>query len=441
MCGVKLVGLELFHWEKSHWAFLCQSCSPLTVLFCHLLTCCMGSQNSLLLVLPWSLSQPCECWWSALVSSGIVFTKSSVANPQKSGPKTVVVAHPICSRSFGGGSAQPRHAHAHKSQLLWPHKSRLQDLAFVHSDVLKALNLQSLAQGGTGQSGSYDCPPKAGRGRGQFTEQRPNGWLHLQCSWWWSFALRWPRASFRCFLMMELRSAVAQGFFDTHLLVAAVTTLQSPLTVSLQPAAVLSPSLSSEPTPADAPPGLEETRCWHGLSAQVFLCSACHKRVVVLFWSQILLFCPGLISFPPVRRLSWCKLFFLFQLPPQGHRVSSCIHFHFFSYCPTTSYIETFPVLSGMWGLLLIFCTCSVRIFEDVLLMYLWEEVSFQSWSCYSAILVGFLFRLFLKIKPLSKHRFSFHLQPRWTNRDWIILSPSVWGIFLSVLYKKRRQG
>lgn len=48
-----------------------------------------------------------------------------------------------------------------------------------------------------------------------------------------------------------------------------------------------------------------------------------------------------------------------------------------------------------------------------------------------------------LKIKPsFKRQRFSFHLQPRWTNRDWIILSPSVWrGIFLSSPLQKRRQG
>lgn len=91
-------------------------------------TCCAGSQNTLLFALPLTLSQPCECWWSALVSLRHCFHKVISANPQKSGPKTVVVAHLVCSRSFGGGSAQPRHAHAHKSQLQ-PHKSQLQDYA------------------------------------------------------------------------------------------------------------------------------------------------------------------------------------------------------------------------------------------------------------------------------------------------------------------------
>lgn len=110
---------------------------------------------------------------------------------------------------------------------------------------------------------------------------------------------------------------------------------------------------------------------WAGLSP---FCPS--QRVVVLSSDPvILLFCPAWSShqwggFPG------CKLFFFFSSLP-GAQVSSCFHFHFFPIVPS-SYIETFPVLSGMWGLLLIFYTCSVRIFlfEDVSLMTvnIWVE-------------------------------------------------------------------
>lgn len=140
------------------------------------------------------------------------------------------------------------------------------------------------------------------------------------------------------------------------------------------------------PMPADAPPA-GGTRCWHSLSAQVFLCSAHHKELLcspLILW----FFFSVLPDLPTSEEAFQGVNFSSFSAPSQGHRSHSASTFIFFPIVPP-SYIETFPVLSGMWGLLLIFCTCSVRIFEDVSLMYLWEEVSFLSWSCYSAILVG----------------------------------------------------
>lgn len=186
----------------------------------------------------------------------------------------------------------------------------------------------------------------------------------------------------------------AQGFFDKHLWLLQYH-IPVPSTVSLQPAAVLSLRQSSEPwvpSPSPYPHQQLHISGWRNQVLARTLCAGlspfCPSQRVVVLSSDpvILLFCLAWSShqwggFPG------CKLFFFFSSLP-GAQVSSCFHFHFFPIVPS-SYIETFPVLSGMWGLLLIFYTCSVRIFlfEDVSLMYLWEEVSFL--SCYSAILVG----------------------------------------------------
>lgn len=150
-----------------------------------------------------------------------------------------------------------------------------------------------------------------------------------------------------------------------------------PSTVSLQPAAVLSPSLSSEslssntkllPTPADAPPLEEPGAGTASLRRSFSSVLARHKELLCSPSDPvILLFCPAWSShqwggFPG------CKLFFFFS-SSQGHRFPPNLTFIFFPIVPP-SYIET-VLSSGMWGLLLIFCTCSVRIFEDISLMYL----------------------------------------------------------------------
>ena len=78
ICGVKLAGLELFHWEKSCWAFLCQSCSPLTVLFCHLSPVAWAHKLHCCLHCPWPFLNLGNADNQPWYPSGIVFTKSSV---------------------------------------------------------------------------------------------------------------------------------------------------------------------------------------------------------------------------------------------------------------------------------------------------------------------------------------------------------------------------
>ena len=173
---------------------------------------------------------------------------------------------------------------------------------------------------------------------------------------------------------------------------------------------------------------------WHGLSrGRPLFClsqSTCSPLILRYFFSAWSSHQWG--GFPG------CKLFFFSSSLP-GARVSPRFHFRFFPIVPP-SYIETFPALAGMWGLLLVFCTCSVRtvLFEDVSLMYLWEKLS--SLSCYSAILLGSPpWAVFKNQIYFKRQRFNFHLQPRWSNRDWIILS--LRHLPVSVLYKREGRG
>ena len=104
------------------------------------------------------------------------------------------------------------------------------------------------------------------------------------------------------------------------------------------------------------------------------------QRVVVLSSDPvILLFCPAWSShqwggFPG------CKLFFFFSSLP-GAQVLSHFLF-FFPFCPT-QFCGNFLVLSGIWGLLLVFCRCSGRTVPFV--DYFWcicrREVASVSFS------------------------------------------------------------
>ena len=122
---------------------------------------------------------------------------------------------------------------------------------------------------------------------------------------------------------------------------------------------------------------------WHGRMCRSH--PACHRSPVVTLFSELLNvpFCPG--WFPCLWGNSQEPFLFFSSLP--GVQVPS--HFLFFSPFHLPGYLETFLVLSSVWGLLLVFDRCSLRVipFLDVFLMYLWEGVS--SMSLDSAIWIG----------------------------------------------------
>ena len=74
------------------------------------------------------------------------------------------------------------------------------------------------------------------------------------------------------------------------------------------------------------------------------------------------------------------------QLPPKG---TDPLLLPFFPPFILPGYVEIFLILSGIWGLLLEFSRCSVRIvpFVDVFLMCWWEEVSSMSFYFITVIL------------------------------------------------------
>lgn len=173
------------------------------------------------------------------------------------------------------------------------------------------------------------------------------------------------------------------------------------------------------------------TRCWHGLSAQIFLCSARHKELLcspLILWY----FFSVLPDLHTSEGAFQAVNFSSFSAPFQGHRSHPASTFIFFllSHQVTERPFLSFQVCE-------VFCWYSVHVLWEFffLKMYLWCIYG-RRWVSCPAILPSWLdplYGLFLKIKStFQRQRFSFHLQPRWTNRDWITLSPSVWGIFLS---------
>ena len=274
-----------------------------------------------------------------------------------------------CCGSFGGGSAQPKAALARPAPT-----TPTAGAPTVHSDVLEALNLQSLPREAPAKGAARIVLPKPVEAGADSQRTGCDDGITPPC---------------RCLLTVELCSCGRPRASLTSTSGWCSTTLQS-LQLSAQsqqlPESVpwtLSPVTKPLPMPADAHLRLEtrlvaRTLC-RGPPLFHLSQSMCSPLILWYFFSAWSSHQWG--GFPG------CKLFFFASSLP-GARVSSHFHFRFFPIVPP-SYIETFPVLSGMWGLLLIFSTCSVRIvlFEDVSLIYLWEKVS--SLSCYSTILVG----------------------------------------------------
>ena len=173
--------------------------------------------------------------------------------------------------------------------------------------------------------------------------------------------------------------------------VCSCTTLQAFQAISAQPAAAPSPHLLSAPqVPVPAPLTPADLRLRLGCAGsgagplQVLLCPA-SRSLMAGFSSEPLklALCPG--SSPCCLRgfIPW-EPFLLPHTPPA--RGAGPILLPFSSlFLP--GYVGLFHVLSGVWGLLVVFSRGSVRTvpFVDVFLMYLWEEVS--SISFYSAVL------------------------------------------------------
>lgn len=174
---------------------------------------------------------------------------------------------------------------------------------------------------------------------------------------------------------MELHFCGGSGLLWHTPLVAAVTTLQS-----LQ----LSPYSRQQSSPRVCPLNPEfrhqapihAGRCTSGWRNQVLARPLCaglslfcpSQRAVVLSSDPvILLFCPAWSS-PQWGGFPGCKLFFFFSSLP-GAQVSSCIHFHFFSYCPTKLHRDfscRFRYVRPSADILYMFCENFWRCIFDV---------------------------------------------------------------------------
>lgn len=158
--------------------------------------------------------------------------------------------------------------------------------------------------------------------------------------------------------------------------------------VSVPPTPVLPTGLSCKPpvqpplTPANMYLRLGCQGQWRDWpSMQVTLCSACHKPITAL--SSEPLKPPSLsrLLSLPVKGLPGGQGHFRFFSSLPGAQVLSHFLF-FFPFCPT-QFCGNFLVLSGIWGLLLVFCRCSGRTVPFV--DYFWcicrREVASVSFS------------------------------------------------------------
>ena len=162
------------------------------------------------------------------------------------------------------------------------------------------------------------------------------------------------------------------------------TTLQPLCVVSEQPAQVISPGLSSKPQVSAPSPHLCHWMCVSGWDMQGGGPDhPCGSRSVLPATDQLLHFPLSLWSFLsilPYHPTGWGSFperekFTFVQLPLRG--TSPVLLPPFFSFT-WPGYVEIFIILPGIWGLLLVFSRCPLRIVPsvDVFLMWLWEEVS-----------------------------------------------------------------
>ena len=116
-----------------------------------------------------------------------------------------------------------------------------------------------------------------------------------------------------------------------------------------------------------------------------------------LLWASEAPFLSWLISLLARGLLRVQEPFLFFSSLPGLQSCPSSSIFFFFPFI-LPGYEEIVLVLWGVWGLLLVFSRCSVRIvpFVDVFLMYLWEEV--RSMSFYSSILILLSYYLVLSV-------------------------------------------
>ena len=162
------------------------------------------------------------------------------------------------------------------------------------------------------------------------------------------------------------------------------TTLQLLQAVSVPPTPVLPTGLSCKPpVPASAHPskhvsqaGMPRAVAWLAVYAgHPLFCLPQTNHCTLLWASEAPFSVPT--ALPASEGASrGAGTFPLFQLPPRGTGPISLPLF--FPFCPT-QFCGNFLVLSGIWGLLLVFCrrceSCSTcRLF----LMYLWEGDSFR---------------------------------------------------------------
>ena len=119
----------------------------------------------------------------------------------------------------------------------------------------------------------------------------------------------------------------------------------------------INPQFQPPLTPANVCLRLGRQGQWHDQLST--LCSACHKPITALSSEPL-----KPLFYPDWSPCQWrgfrgSRDISAFSVPSQGHR--SYLTSSFFPFFPTQS-CGIFLVLSGIWGLLLVFCRCSVRI-------------------------------------------------------------------------------
>ena len=211
---------------------------------------------------------------------------------------------------------------------------------------------------------------------------------------WWRRGLQWRPYPLCATQQWRLASMVAWAFLQTFPVVERLTPIPSGCLFtanSWSPPSVHSPNPTFQhPAPlltrrhatqAGVSRAVAQTICL-SLTLSCFPETCCY----IPLWSPEVSFLSQLIS-PPWRGFSECRNLSSPSPLHQGCWSLPISYFLFFLSFILPSCVGIFFVLLGVWGLLLVFSRCSVRIvpFVDVFLMYLWGEVN--SISSYSSIL------------------------------------------------------